>query len=256
MFNTLIKSGIQKIYETDLKSQKVFIDNICSQVRHMKPDIIYELKGFFVPNDDYMKVMMGMDITLLEHDCYDQFGNCNWNGYLVFPIYNVIGDVVGLTGFNPVNKLKSMESEEFWDLQVYKKSSKKLFDAGNFIFSKSDIFFEARKQGYIILTDGNFDTISALQEGLVAGALLGSHFSEVIISMLKFIDIVYLSVDNDEAGINLLRQLRRYLPNVRAIMQNKFKDLDDLLKSEYKDDFLKKFEQNRKSRFNLDLIIR
>lgn len=256
MFDQLIENGIQKIYTTDLKSQQVFIENICEKVRHMKSDIIYKLGGFFVPNDEYMIKMMGSEIVMLDYDCYDAFGNCKWNSYLVFPIYNVVGEVVGLTGFNPINKLKQQESDENWDLEVYKKSSKRLFEAGNYIFSKQDIFYEARKQGYIILTDGNFDTISALQEGLVAGALLGSHFSDVVISMLKFIDIIYLSVDNDEAGIKLLRQLRRYLPNVRAIMQNKYKDLDDLLKSEYKEEFLKKFEQNRKSRFNLDLVLR
>lgn len=256
MFNKLVHEGIEKIYSSDLNSQKIYIDNICSLVRHMKSDIIYDLKGFFVPNDDYMKIMMGGEITMLAYDCYDSYGNCKWNNYLVFPIYNISGEIVGLTGFNPINKLKQQESEEFWNLEVYKKSSKTLFDAGNYIFSKRDIFIEARKQGYIILTDGNFDTISALQEGLVAGALLGSYFSEVIIAILKFIDVVYLSVDNDEAGLNLLRQLRRFLPNVRAITQNKFKDLDDLLKSPYKDDFLDALDKNRKSKYNIDLIFR
>ena len=256
MFNNLIENGIQKIYETDLKSQRIYIDAFCDKVRHMKPDIVYDMKGFFIPNDDYMRHMMGTEITMLENDCYDSYGNCKWNNYLVFPIYNIAGEIVGLTGFNPINKLKQQESEENWNLEVYKKSSKVLFDAGNYIFSKRDIFMEARKQGYIILTDGNFDTISALQEGLVAGALLGSYFNEVIIAILKFIDIVYLSVDNDEAGLNLLRRLRRYLPNVRAITQNKFKDLDDLLKSPYKDDFLEAFNNNRKSKYNIDLVYR
>ena len=254
-FNELIKNGIKNVYEKDLTSQQVYIKNICEKVRNIDDDIIYKFEGFFVPNDDYMKTYFGTGITQRGYDCYSEGNLCHWLGYLVFPVYNLIDEVVGLVGFNPVNKLKAVE-EQMWDINYYRLASKMIFDKGKYLFMLNGTYRKALEDGYIIITDGVFDTISFTANGLNSGALLGSVLSEEIIVMLSFIDKVYISVDNDEAGLTLERNLKRKLSNVRAIKQNRFKDADDILKSKYRNLFLKKFRENLSTRIKTDFIFR
>lgn len=250
-----MKVGLEKIKANHMDAQKVYIDSICKRVRNMKPDIIYEAEAFFVPNQDYMKIVFGAEIMNPDYDVYDAEGYCDWDGYLVFPIYSVLNDVVGLVGFNPINKLKSKE-QEFWDLSFYKHSSTKLMDKSKYIFMLKGMFQRAVSEGYIILVDGVFDMLSGTDAGLVTGAFLGSTLSEEMIAQLKFIDIIFLALDNDEAGLRLLKLLRKYCPNARAIIQGKYKDLDDILKSPYRDKFLKALKENIKGNANVDVIFR
>lgn len=255
MFSSIIKSGIKRIYTEDIESQKKYIDIIMKNVRNMEPDIVYSSDGFFVPNDDYMKFYFGPEILTPSYDCYQPDGRCNWLTYLVFPMYNLIDEVVGLVGFNAINKLKTNEGEEFWGLNYYRHSSSSLVEKSKYIFMPKGTFLKARRDGYIIITDGVFDMLHANAVGLNAGALLGSYVTEEILAQLTFIDKVYLAWDNDEAGEKLYRYMKRRLPNLRSIRHNKGKDLDDLLKSPYKDQFIELFKNNLKSKIPLDVVL-
>lgn len=255
MFNKIMQKGINKIYSEMLDDQKVFIEAICKRVRHMDSSIIYKAQGFFVPNQDFLRVVFGAEITNPEFDVYNSEGFTDWDNYLIFPMYNVLNEIVGLVGFNPINKLKSQD-EEFWSLSYYKHSSSKLMDKSKYIFMLKGMFSRAINEGYIIITDGVFDMLSGAANNLVTGALLGSTLSQEVIAQLKLIDKIYLAMDNDEAGQRLLKLLRKYCPNTRAIIQGKYKDLDDILKSQYKDEFLKLFYKNLKSNINTDIVFR
>ena len=255
MFSSIMKIGIKEIKERYMEAQEVYIDSICKRVRNMKPDIIYTADAFYIPNQDFFRLVFGADIVNPDYDVYDSSGYCDWDGYLVFPIYDVLNDIVGLVGFNPINKLKAKEPEH-WDLSYYKHSNTKLMDKSKYIFMLKGMFQKAIEKGYIILTDGVFDMLSGAQEGLVTGALLGSTLSEEMIAQLKFIDIIYMTMDNDEAGLRLLKLLKKYCPNTRAIIQGKFKDLDDILKSEYKEKFLKTLHTNIEGKVNVDVVFR
>lgn len=255
MFNRIMQKGIKHIYTEMLNEQKVYIDAICKRVRNMDSSIIYKADGFFVPNQDFLRVVFGSEITNPDYDVYNKEGYTDWDNYLTFPIYNILNEIVGLVGFNPINKLKAQE-EEFWSLSYYKHSSTKLMDKSKYIFMLKGTFHKALEEGYIVITDGVFDMLSGAANGLVTGALLGSTLSEEVIAQLKFIDKIYLAMDNDEAGQRLLKNLRVYCPNTRAIVQGKFKDLDDILKSQYKNKFLELFHANRRSNINTDVVFR
>ena len=255
MFDKMIKEGLKKIATEDCDSQNNFINTICTKVRHMDAKVIHDFEGFFVPNDEYMLKFFGPLILERQLDCYNEFKQCFWLNYLVFPIYNQLDEIVGLTGFNPINKLKAVEEND-WTLQYYRHSGKSLFDKGKHLFLKRGAYRKALEDNYIILTDGVFDTISFAEAGLNSGALLGSYVSEEIIAMLTFIDRIYLAIDNDEAGEKLLNQLRKRLPHVMAIRQGKFKDADDVLQSKHRQYYLTKIREHIKLRVYYDLIIK
>lgn len=256
MFSEMAKVGIEKIYREDLKSQQTYIEPIAMDVRNMPSDIIYSSEGFYVPNDEYMINYFGVEIITPSYDCYNTNRTCKWLGYLVFPMYDLLDNIVGFVGFNPVNKLKTGEGEEFWGLNYYRHSSTTLVEKSKYIFMPKGTFQRARKDGYIIVTDGVFDMFHANQEGLNAGALLGSYVTEEILVQLRFIPIVYLAWDNDEAGYNLYKYMKERLPNLRAIRHNKGKDLDDLLKSPFKDKFKRELFNNLKMNIKIDVVIR
>ena len=158
-------------------------------------------------------------------------------------------------GFNPINKLKAKEEGQ-WDLPAYRHSSKTLFNKSKYLFMLKDTFKNALESGYIVLTDGVFDMLSFAQNGVLSGALLGSYVSEELLAMLRLLNRVYVSIDNDEAGLKLYNQLNKGLSNVIAIKQNQFKDADDILKSEYKEKFLKEFFKNLNNPIKMDLVFR
>lgn len=254
-FDSVIREGIDIVYRADLKTTEHRLKTIAVKDRGMSPDVLKKAKAFFVPNNDYMVTFFGDRVLDTEFDCYDSLGNCYWLGYMVMPIYNVVDEIVGLVGYNPINKIKAKE-EEFWSLSYYRHSGSILMDKKKFLFGLPSLLQRAIKEGYIILTDGVFDTLHGEGKGLVTGALLGSYFGKEIIAILKFIPKVYVSVDDDEAGFKLHSRLKQYIPNIRAIKHNVGKDLDDILKSEYSEDFLEKFRLNLKSNINNDFIYR
>ena len=55
---------------------------------------------------------------------------------------------------------------------------------------------------------------------------------------LTFVDRIILAYDNDEAGLRLARFLTKKLNNVVCVKQKYTKDVDDLLKTSYKDNYL------------------
>jgi len=72
----------------------------------------------------------------------------------------------------------------------------------------------------------------------LAAALLGSNVSEQVLAQLTFVDRIILAYDNDEAGLRLARFLTKKLNNVVCVKQKYTKDVDDLLKTSYKDNYL------------------
>ena len=243
MFSNIINKGIEKIYSEDLNSQKHYIDTIAKDVRNMNPEVLYRMKAFFVPNETYMLKYFGEGITDINFDCYTSYGNCSWVGFLVIPVKDLVGRIVGLTGFNPYNKLLAKENPEE-DVYWYKVSGKSLFDKSKFIFMADGVYKKALEDGYIIITDGNFDMINLYDNGFNSGCLLGSYVSDIVIAMLSCIDVVYIAMDNDDAGVKLYKYLSSRLPNVYIIKQNIDKDIDGALKSPYKEDLVNKMRNH------------
>jgi len=242
----MLEKGLDKIYNEDLATQKHYIDLICKDLRGRDLPIIYDLKAFYVPNNDYMIEYFGHNISNPRYDCYNYNGYCSWTHHLVIPVRDVMGKVVGFTGYNPYvslahsKELKTKEEEEISKLSRYKESSKILMDKSKFFIAPLGIR-KAIEDKYIVVIDGVFDSISVANEGFNSLCILGSTVSEEVRFCLSFIETIYVAYDNDYAGIKLFNRLKTMFPNVLAIRQSKCKDIDGFIK-QYPDGFNKSMQ--------------
>lgn len=236
-FSEVIEDGIKKIYSEDRATLEHYVDTVCTQVRNMDSAILYKAEAFFVPNDQYMLEMFGPSITNPEYEVYRPDGSCIWLHNLILPVTDVIGKPVGLAGFNPVRYLEAHETQD-WGIYYYMYSNKSVFDKSKFLYSVPGTLGSALEDGYIVITDGIFDTLSLAAAGINAAALLGSYLSETVAAILRFFDKVILAMDNDEAGLQLYDRLNKVLDNVILLNQGWYKDADDVLKSGRREQYI------------------
>lgn len=231
----MLMRGIKKIYSEDLDTQKHYIKTICGELRGRELDILVDMQAFYVPNNDYMIEYFGYEITHPQFDCYTNEGECIWAHHLVIPIRDVSDKVVGFTGYNPYVALakkkeqKTKEEEEISKMARYKESSTILMDKSRFFLCPLG-FKKAIEDGYIIITDGVFDTVSIANEGFNSFCILGSTISEYVKFCLSFIDVIYVAYDNDFAGVKMYNSFKSTFPKTLAIRQNKCKDIDGFIK--------------------------
>lgn len=109
---SLLEQGINKIYDECLEEQTHFINTICRNVRGRSLDILFDMKAFYVPNDEFMIEYFGPAITSANYDCYDYYGSCKWKYHLVIPIRDVYGGVVGFSGYNPYVSLAKSSTDD------------------------------------------------------------------------------------------------------------------------------------------------
>lgn len=258
---SILESGLEKIYSESLEEQKHFINTICENVRGRKLDLLFDLKAFYVPNDEFMIEYFGPSIMSNNFDCYDYLGNCKWKYHLVLPIRDVMGNVVGFSGYNPyvglAKKDKSMNdsnvfskdespSMDFDKLDIttmskYKESSSVVMDKSKFFICPLTLE-KAINDGYIILVDGFFDSLSLAQEGFNSMSILGSSLSEYMKFCLSLVKVIYVAYDNDSAGKKLYNRIKQSHSNTYSIVQSKCKDIDSFIK-EYYDEFKEGMKQ-------------
>ncbi|WP_394863410.1 toprim domain-containing protein [Paraclostridium bifermentans] len=255
MLTETLTRGFEKVYQEDMESQTNFITTIASEVRGMDPKILFEMNAVYIPNNDYMKFYWGSAIMEPKFDCYRNYEECNWANFMIFPIRDILDNIVGIVGFNPTNKLLSYQEETF-HLNAYRHSNKSVLNKSLFFFGPKGSLKRAIEQGYMILTDGVFDTISCTQEDLIANAALGSFLSDEQKTILNCIETIYLAEDNDEAGLKMAQQLRSFHRDVRLIKFNKVKDIDNIINSKYKEEFLKVFKSERELNIKRDIRLR
>ena len=94
---SILEAGLEKIYSECFEEQKHFINTICENIRGRNMDILFDLKAFYVPNDEFMMNYFGPSIMSNNFDCYDYLGSCKWKYHLVLPIRDVMGNVVGFS---------------------------------------------------------------------------------------------------------------------------------------------------------------
>jgi DNA primase len=82
----------------------------------------------------------------------------------------------------------------------------------------------------VVVTEGPFDWLTAIQWGLPAVALLGTHVSRSAAQMLAHFRRVYLALDADEAGQRAASQIAAALANRAVIVElpPSIHDLNDL----------------------------
>lgn len=246
----MLEQGIAKIYNEDFNAQEHYINTICEDLRGRKLPIVIDMKSFYVPNDEYMINYFGYGITNPKYDCYAFDGSCKWTHHLVIPITNVSGKVVGFTGYNPYvalakkKEVRTKEEEEVSKMSRYKESSNMLMDKSRFFICPLGLK-KAIEDGYIIVTDGVFDTLSLANEGYNSFCILGSTLTEYAKFCLSFVKVIYVAYDNDYAGVKLYKRIQMSFPQVLAIRQSKCKDIDGFIKN-----YPKEFNESMQSIFS------
>lgn len=162
---------------------------------------------------DYMTKTLSYSLNELKELGYvNEKGNAQLRDRLVFFIRNYMGLTVGFSG-------RSLEkSIEGWKY-VNSKSSD-LFDKSSALYNIDKAKKSARKENSIYLTEGQFDVIAMLQNGIEnTVAISGTAFTEKHISVLnKCVDDtgkIILCLDGDSAGLKAAVRVFQSFPDIQ-----------------------------------------
>jgi hypothetical protein len=240
-FGQIIEAGLNKIYTEDFEAQKFLLKTTYEQVRDSyNYDILLRAGAFLVPDETYMIKYFGEEIMAPEFDCYNYQGNCVWQNFIVFPVRDVAKRIVGFAGFDPITKLaKKVDAEsELADSNHYRYSTKSVFERSHYVYFIEDMFEKAIRDGYVVVTDGMFDTLNLVDNGINSWGLMGSLVSDEIIFYLKFVEHVFVAEDNDRAGRDLFNAISKVHRGAKYIRQNLFKDSDEAILSTHSEAYL------------------
>lgn len=162
---------------------------------------------------DYMTKTLSYSLDELKELGYvNEKGNAQLRDRLVFFIRNYMGLTVGFSG-------RSLEkSIEGWKY-VNSKSSD-LFDKSSALYNIDKAKKSARKENTIYLTEGQFDVIAMIQNGIEnTVAISGTAFTEKHISVLnKCVDDtgkIILCLDGDSAGLKAAVRIFQSFPDIQ-----------------------------------------
>ena len=196
--------------------------------RKISVDYLFELGALFIPNNEYIEHYLGADAKRSNAGLYYE-DQCPWTLFVVIPVRDLSGEIVGLVGWDAYNKYKEIAEGEK-GLVSYRVSAKSVFNRDRYFLSDVDCLKRNFDKRVLFVTDGVFDALSLNYRGIPAIALLGSSFSKEIIYFLSWYKAVYVCADNDSAGLSLVRKLSKAVPNVHRVIQNKTKDIEELLR--------------------------
>lgn len=146
---------------------------------------------------------------------------------IIFPISDFTGNVVAFTWRVLDNSLP----------KYLNSPTTKIFDKSSTLYGLNLAKSEISKSWYVIIVEWQMDTISLHQAGFTnAVAISGTALTEEQIKLLKrFCKTVYLSLDNDSAGINATFQSLSNTINseidIKIINFWTYKDPDEYLKA-------------------------
>lgn len=162
---------------------------------------------------DYMTKTLSYSLDELKELGYvNEKGNAQLRDRLVFFIRNYMGLTVGFSG-------RSLEkSIEGWKY-VNSKSSD-LFDKSSALYNIDKAKKSARKENLVYLTEGQFDVIAMIQNGIEnTVAISGTAFTEKHISVLnKCVDDtgkIILCLDGDSAGLKAAVRIFQSFPDIQ-----------------------------------------
>lgn len=191
-----------------------------------------EDKGIFLFNpatttdvdvpDEYKKYSLGLYTTPHSSPHY---------GRLVYPVRDPKGNVMGLCGWVPDDEVKYLDSHTYG----YKAKS-------NVMYGMEKLYDYYTSNEPVFIVEGIPCCNYLRSKGLQALALLGSSMSKYVMVILKrFGNRCCLLPDNDEAGLNVLRQAKYSLPQARCYVSIIAKDPDDTRRKDngaHEEDFL------------------
>lgn len=225
-FHEVYNNLLHRIYLDDLDSQEYYLQFIAT-CRGVPLSYLKKLNAIFVPNNEYLSYYGGSSILKQDYDIYTN-GICKWIHFLLIPIRDLSKNIVGIVGWDVNHKVRAENGEK--GLEMYRTSSKLVMNKNHYFLTDPDILEHCFNTRVIFVVDGVFDAISLNNVGIPTIALLGSNTSSTLYYFLRWYNYVYVILDNDSAGIALLKKLKLSVPNVFGVYQNKTKDIDDLLR--------------------------
>ena len=223
---------VTAVYEDDFASQKHYL-SVVEEQRRIPVDYLVNRGCLFIPNNDYIHHYIGGDADAYGLELYNG-DRCLWTLYVILPVTDLAGDVVGLVGWDALHKYQEQE-EGATGLSMYKVSSKNVFRKEHFFLSDVGLLRQTFNDRTVFITDGVFDSVALNYRGIPALALLGSTFSAEVLYFLRWYKKIYVCADNDDAGLRLYRTLRKSLAGVHRVLQGKTKDIEELLRQDGKD---------------------
>lgn len=227
--NELYSQLVEAAYVDDEKSQRYYLSMVETH-RHIPVDYLIKRGCLFIPNNDYILHYLGKDAMSYGAGLYDG-ERCNWTMFVLIPIVDLVGDIVGLVGWDFYNKHRELEEGEK-GLPMYKVSSKLTFPREKYFLSDTKLLRDTFDKRVIFVVDGVFDSIALNSRGIPAISLLGSTISPEILYYLRWYKNIYTLQDNDSAGSKMYQRLSKALPRVNRVFQNQTKDIEELLRSE------------------------
>lgn len=240
--SVIARNGIERVYSEDYKSQHYYLQSICEDVRHLPIEAVLAIKAIFIPNEDYIVQYFGTEALDAKYNFYDKYGECLWLNKLMLPITNVVDEIVGFVAFDPFRYLEMHETKNAL-LNYYSYSTKDIMRKGDYLFCTPGTYKKAYKDGYLVIADGVFDTLSVAFHGYNTAAMLGSIVTDQLAAQLRLIDRVIVLMDNDEAGLALYDKIAKTHPNAIYLKQGKTKDADDIIKTGFRDEYFRELDR-------------
>lgn len=210
--------------------------------------------GFFPSSSDLSLLTSLVDInilyrlglvykTLVDERNYKVERNVSFfnNHNLIFPIRDVRGNVIALSGRTILNK----EEQTEFKISKYKNSS---YTKSVHLFGLNFARKSIEQTKSVIIVEGQLDCISCHQNGFhnVVG-ITGSSFSPYQLFLLKrMANKIYLLLDNDDAGKKEKNRIKKKFSNLIKIedieLPDNYKDVDGYFKeSPTNDIFIKTY---------------
>lgn len=227
-FNDAYSMLVSKAYEDDYNSQAYYL-SVVEEHRHIPVSYLMERGCLFVPNNDYIRHYLGNEADQFGLEFYNG-DRCLWTLYVLLPVTDLVGDVVGLVGWDALHKFQESEGET--GLSMYKVSSKNVFRRERFFLTDTPLLKRTFDTRTVFITDGVFDSVALNYRGIPAIALLGSTFSPEVLYFLRWYDRIFVCADNDAAGVKLYNSLRKACRGVHRVTQGVSKDIEELLRSD------------------------
>ncbi len=228
LYNKLVSS----VYEDDMRSQEYYLSMVEDQ-RKIPVNYLLERGALFIPNKDYIRYYLGSAADTYNLGFYDG-DYCNWTLFVIFPITDLVGDVVGIVGWDANNKNRELTEGEV-GLPMYNVSNKHIFQKDRYFLSDVELLHREFDKRILFVVDGVFDSIALNYRGIPAISLLGSMVSREVLYFLRWYKCIYTLQDNDTAGTNLYKRLAKALPKVHRVFQSGAKDIEELLRGDGED---------------------
>lgn len=208
--NTLLQAFLNQ--EHRLEDCSVFAE----EIRHLNTETILESDAFMIQDED--PDFTGVPTELME-DTFGLFKGpyCIMQGRFVYPVKDVMGDVMGWVGYDKFSDVKYLDSRNYG----YKAKNASVWG-----MEKMREYYTSGRQ--VWFTEGIVCALYARECGEQALACLGSTVSPYVAEIIRrFGDKARVLTDSDEAGNKFKSSIHRLCPRARVIQSRIAKDLDD-----------------------------